>query len=230
MGQKIPSTTLRLGINRYWSSRWFFSKNASLFLEADYRIRKIIREMFPKAGIVDIIIERKSQTQSKVKITTARPGLLIGKEGQILKQLIDKMKKNVDPIFIKNNLTPPHIDVDVIEIKKPYTSAAYLAEVIANDLQKGFSTRSVLKKAIERVKQHKEILGIKVKARGRLDGSTLKRRETISWGRVPLSKLTADIDYAYLPFLTKYGIIGVKVWLYKGDKKDYSDYLEDVTA
>lgn len=227
MGQKVPPNALRLGINRYWSSRWFFSKNAPLFLEADYWIRKIIREMFPKAGIVDIIIERKSFDHCKVIIHSARPGLLIGKEGQVLKQLINKIQKKVDPIFKRKNLTPPQLDIDVVEVKKPFISAAYVAETIGNELQKGFSTRAVLKRAVEKVKQHKEVLGVKVKAKGRLDGSTIKRRETISWGRVPLSKLIADIDYAYLPVLTKYGIIGVKVWIYKGDKKDY---LEDVTT
>ncbi len=227
MGHKVPPPALRLGINRYWSSRWFFTKKAQVFLEADYLIRKTIKEMFPKAGIVEIIIERKSFDHCKVIIKTARPGLLIGKEGQLLKNLIKKLEKKVNPVFEKNKMVPPQIDIDILEVKKPFTSAAYLAEVAANEIEKGMSVRKVLKRVIERARQHKEILGVKVKASGRLDGSTIKRRETLHWGRVPLSKLIADIDYAERPVLTKYGIVGLKVWLYKGDKKEYS---EDVTA
>ncbi len=227
MGHKVPPTGLRIGINRYWNSKWFFSKNSQVFLEADYLIRKIIKEMFPKAGISEIIIERKSFDHCKVIIKTARPGVLIGREGQILKNLVNKLEKKVNPLFEKKNLTPPKIDLDILEIKKPLLSAAYLAELAANEIEKGRTVRSVLKKVVEKAKQEKGILGIKIKAAGRLDGSTIKRRETVQWGRLPLSKLTADIDFAQRPVLLKYGIIGLKVWVYKGDK---NNYFEDVTA
>jgi len=228
MGQKIPPYALRLGINKYWRSRWLFKKNLPLFLEADYVIRKTIQEMFPKAGIVEILIERKSFDHCKVIIHSARPGFLIGKDGQLLKNLMKKLEKKVNPIFEKKNLIPPKIDIDVVEVKKPFLSAAYLAEVAANEIEKGFSTRKVLKRLIERAKQNKEVLGVKVIAKGRVDGATIKRKETVSWGRLPLSKLIADIDYAERPVLTKYGIVGLKVWLYKGDKEKFD--IEDVTA
>jgi len=228
MGQKVPAYALRLGINKYWRSRWLFKKNLSLFLEADHLIRKIIREMFPKTGIVEIIIERKSFDHCKVIIHSARPGFLIGKEGQLLKNLMKKLEKKINPLFEKKNLTPPKIDIDVIEVKKPFVSAVYLAEVAANEIEKGFPTRRVLKRLIERARQNKEVLGVKAIAKGRVDGATIKRKETISWGRLPLSKLTADIDYAERPVLTKYGIVGLKVWLYKGDKEKHN--FEDVTA
>jgi small subunit ribosomal protein S3 len=227
MGQKIPATALRIGINKYWQSRWFFSKRSTLFLEADYWIREIIRKNFPKAGVIEVVIERKSLDHSKIIIQTAKPGLLIGKEGQLLKELIKKIEKKINPIFIKNKMSPPSIDVDIVEAKKPFLSARYLAELAGHDLERGFNTRKILKRIIERARQHKEILGIKIKARGRLDGSTIKRTETVSWGRVPLSKLIADIDYAQLPILTKYGILGIKVWLYRGDKNTYT---EDASA
>lgn len=227
MGHKVSPFALRIGINKYWRSRWFFRKNFQLFLEADYLIRKTIQENFPKAGITDIVIERKSPDHCKLIIFTARPGLLIGREGQALQRLIKKIEKKINPLFVKKNLTIPKLDVEIIEVKKPFTSAAYLAEVAANEIEKGITVRKVLKRIIERAKQHKEILGIKVRAGGRLDGATIKRRETIVWGRMPLSKLTADIDYAERRVLTKYGYVGLKIWLYKGDKKDY---LEDVTT
>ena len=227
MGHKVPPPALRIGINKYWSSRWLLGKKSQVFLEADYLIRKIIRESFPKSGISEIIIERKSQDHCKVIIKTARPGLLIGREGQLLKNLIQKIERKVNPLFLKKKLVPPKLEIDILEIKRPFMSAAYLAEVAANEIEKGITVRKVLKRLIERARQHKEILGVKVKAAGRLDGSTIKRRETLIWGRMPLSKLIADIDYAERPVLTKYGYVGLKVWLYRGDKKEYS---EDVTA
>lgn len=223
MGHKVPPTALRIGINQNWRSKWFFSKNQQIFLESDYLIRKIIKEMFPKAGIVDIIIERKSSDHCKIYIQTARPGLLIGREGQLLKNLIKKIEKNVNPLFIRKKITPPQIDVEILEIKKPYMSSAYLAEIAENEIEKGMPVRKVLKRLIERARQHKEILGVKVKASGRLDGSTIKRRETLIWGRMPFSKLTADIDYCEKPVLTKYGYVGLKVWLYKGEKKNIEE-------
>jgi small subunit ribosomal protein S3 len=200
----------------------------SLILEADYLIRKTIKEVFPKAGIVEIIIERKSLDHCKVSLYSARPGILIGKEGQALKNLMEKLEKKINPLFSKNNLTLPKIDIDVIEVKKPFFSAAYLAEVAAQEIEKGMPTRRVLKRIAERAKQQKEILGFMAVAKGRVDGATIKRTEKISWGRLPKSKLIADIDYAERPVLTKSGIVGLKIWLYKGDKEKYD--LENVTA
>jgi small subunit ribosomal protein S3 len=228
MGQKVPLYALRLGINTYWRSRWMTKRYFPLILEADYLIRKTIKEMFPKAGIIEIIIERKSLDHCKVSLYSARPGILIGKEGQVLKNLIEKLEKKVNPLFLKNNLTPPQIDIDVIEVKKPHLSAAYLAELAANEIEKGMPTRRVLKRIAERAKQQKEILGFMATAKGRVDGATIKRTEKISWGRLPRSKLIADIDYAERPVLTKYGIVGLRVWLYKGDKEKYD--LENVPA
>lgn len=228
MGQKIPPYALRLGINTYWHSKWIFKKYFTLLLEADYLIRKIIHQTFPTAGIVNIVIERKSLDHCKVIIKTAKPGLIIGKDGSLLKNLIKKLEKTLKPLFEKHKISLPSLDIDVVEVKKPLLSAAYLAELIAMEIKKGLPTRRVLKIIMEKAKQQKEILGIKIKAKGRVDGSTIKRSETISWGRLPLSKLKADIDYAEYPVLTKYGYVGLKVWVYKGDKEKILD--EDVAA
>lgn len=222
MGHKVSPRALRLGINKYWSSRWFFSKNLPVFLEADLIIREIIKKMYPKSGIVEIVIERKSPDHCKVIIFSGKVGLVVGREGQLLKNLINKLEKELKKFFESKNMKSPSLDIDVIEVKKPFTSAEYLAEIAGTELEKGMSTRRVLKRLIERVRQHKEILGVKVRASGRLDGSTIKRKELIVWGKVPTSKLIADIDYAQKHVLTKYGIIGLKVWLYRGDKKENS--------
>lgn len=229
MGHKVSPTGLRLGINNYWKSRWLTLKNYKIFLEADYIIRKTIKENFPKASIVDIIIERKSLDICKLIIKTAKPAFLIGKEGQVLKSLVKKIEKNTEALFKQNNLLMPRLDVDIVEVKKPLLSAAYLAELAAIDIEKGTNTRKVLKKIIEKAKQSKEIIGIKVKASGRLDGTTIKRRETIVFGRMSLSKLTANIDYCERQAFTKSGIVGLKIWLYKGDKDNYFD-LDNVSA
>ncbi len=228
MGQKIPPYALRLGINTYWRSKWFFKKHFTLLLEADHLIRKIIYQTFPNSGIIDIIIERKSLDHCKITIKTAKPGLIIGRDGSLLKNLLKKLEKKLKPLFEKHKIASPSLDIDVVEVKKPLLSAAYLAELAANEIRKGLSTRSVLKRIVDKAKQQKEILGIKIKAKGRVDGSTIKRSETVSWGRLPLSKLKADIDYAEYPILTKYGYVGLKVWLYKGDKEKILD--ENVAA
>jgi small subunit ribosomal protein S3 len=228
MGHKISPYALRLGINTYWKSRWLMKRYLPLFLEADYLIRKIINDHYPKGGIIDIIIERKSLNNCKVTIYTAKPGILIGKDGQNLKNLIVKLEKKVNPLFKKYNINPPKIDIDVVEVKKPFSYAAYLAEIAAQEIEKGVPTRRVLKYIAEKAKQQKEILGFLGIASGRIDGATIKRTEKISWGRLPRSKFIADIDYKERPVLTKYGIVGLKIYLYKGDKEKYD--LENVAA
>lgn len=214
MGHKVSPIALRIGINQDFRSQWYFNKNKQIFLEADYLIRKIIKDLFPKAGIIEILIERKSFDVCKVYIKTAKPGLLIGKEGLALKKLITKLEKTINPIFMNKNLVPPKIDVDILEFKKPYKSAEYLVEIAASEIEKGVTVRKVLKRLIERVKQEKDVEGIKIKASGRLDGATIKRRETLVYGRMPLSQLKAKIDYAQRPVLTKYGYVTLKIWLY----------------
>jgi|YNPMSStandDraft_1061717.scaffolds.fasta_scaffold34878_2 small subunit ribosomal protein S3 len=228
MGQKIPPYALRLGINKYWRSRWFFSKNLPLFLEVDHVIRKVIKDMFPKVGIIEIIIERKSFDHCKVIIKTAKPGLLIGKEGQLLKNLVKRLEKELKPIFTKYKLNPPNIDIDVVEVRNPLSTASYLAELAAIEIEKGFPVRKVLKRIMEKAKQQKDILGIKIKASGRVDGATIKRTESVSWGRLPLSKFIADIDHVHYPVLTKSGYVGLSVWLYKGDKE--KNEFDDASA
>lgn len=228
MGHKVPPYALRLGINQNWRSKWFFSKFFKAFLEADYLIRQTAQEMFAKKGVIDIIIERKSLDHCKVIIKSAKPGLIVGKEGQNLNKFINIASKKTEPIFQRYNLTPPKIDVDVEEIKKPFASAQFLAEQAAIEIERGISARKVMKRVIEKARQHKEIKGIKIRLSGRLNSASIHRAEWLSWGRMPLSTIRADIDYGTAIAFCKYGTIGVKVWIYKGDKKNYLD--SDVSA
>lgn len=223
MGHKISPYANRLGINEYWKSKWFFKRNFRLFLEADYLIRKIIYERFNKAGIVEIIIERKDQEHCRVIIKTAKPGNLIGREGQKLKKLQEEINKKLKTLFKNNNLAQPTLDIVVEEVKKPTLYASYLAQLIAIDIEKNKPVRGTMKRIMEKAKQHKEIQGIKIKISGRINGATIHRTESLSWGKLPLSTLRAKIDYFFTEALTKYGIIGIKLWLYKGESKDYKE-------
>jgi len=223
MGKKVSSYGLRLGINEYWKSRWYFSKNYRVYLEADYIIRKTIEEMFPKSGIIDVIIERKSPENSKVIIKTAKPGVLIGREGQKLKKLQEKIEGKLKKLFEKYKLENPTLEIIVEEVRKPTAYAAYLAQLAAIDIEKNKSVRGVIKKIIEKARQNKNILGVKVRVSGRLGGANIHRAENITWGRLPLSKLKAKIDFAKETALCKYGKIGIKVWLYKGDSEEIEE-------
>jgi small subunit ribosomal protein S3 len=223
MGHKVSPYALRLGINEYWRSRWFFTRNYKVYLEADYIIRKTINEMFRKTGIIDVIIERKDPEHCKVIIKTARPGVLIGREGQRLRKLQEKVDKKLTELFEKNKLPKPATEFIIEEVKRPTAYASYLAQLAAIDIEKNKSVRAVMKKIIERAKQNKEILGVKIRVSGRLGGANIHRSEMITWGRMPLSRLKAKIDYAFEEALTKYGIIGIKMWLYKGDSEEIKE-------
>ncbi len=223
MGHKVSPYVLRLGINEYWKSRWFFRKNYRVFLEADFIIRRIINEKYKKSGIIDVIIERKDPEHCKIIIKTARPGILIGREGQKLKALQEKIKKELKEHFSKYNIPEPATEIIIEEVKKPTTYAAYLAQVAAIDIEKNKSVRAVMKKIIEKAKQNKEVKGVKIRVSGRLGGANIHRSEMLSWGRMPLTTLRAKIDYAFAEALTKYGIIGIKVWLYKGESKEIKE-------
>lgn len=223
MGHKVPPYALRLGINEYWKSKWFFRKNYKIYLEADFIIRKIINEKFKKSGIIDVIIERKDPEHCKIVIKTARPGILIGREGQRLKTLHDKINKTLKEHFAKYNISPPATEIIIEDVKKPTTYATYLAQLAVIDIEKNKAVRAVIKKIIEKAKQNKEIKGIKIKVSGRLGGANIHRSEMLSWGRMPLTTLKAKIDYAFAEALTKYGIIGVKVWLYKGNSEEIQE-------
>ena len=226
MGHKISPIALRIGYNNGWSSRWFFTHHYHVFLEADCVIRKVIMDMFPKIGIDDIVIERKSPENSIIVVKTSRPGILIGREGQNLKKMQKIINEKLDKVFAKHKIAKPAAELRIEDIKKPFFSARVLAQMAATEIEKRQSVRRVMKKLMERVQQTKGIIGSKVKISGRLNGAEISRSEYLASGRLPLGTLKARIDFATQQAKCTYGIVGIKVWLYKGDSEDFIDQNE----
>ncbi len=205
MGQKAHPYGLRLGYIKPWKSRWFAGKNLANTLEEDISVRKHVKKTLAHAGISNIEIER-STGRIRVRIFTARPGVIIGRRGQE----IDKIREGL------NKLTKSEVFLDIKEVKSPQTDAQLVAENITGQLEKRIGFRRAMKKAVQGAMQ-KGALGIKVKCKGRLGGAEIAREEGYHEGKVPLTTLRADIDYGFAEAFTTYGVIGCKVWVYKGD-------------
>jgi small subunit ribosomal protein S3 len=213
MGQKVHPYIQRVGFIKTWKSQWFAKKDQyRKFIEEDYRIRKFIKDNYKQAAISDIIIERLSD-KVKVIVYTARPGVLIGRGGAEIKRIIDEV----------GNITSKEVVVESREIEKPELEAQLVAENIAFQIQKRVAYRRAVKRAIKQA-MSAGAEGIKIVVSGRLAGAEISRSETYKEGKIPLQTLRADIDYGFAESLTTYGLIGVKVWIYKGDallsKKD----------
>lgn len=205
MGQKAHPYGLRLGYIKPWKGRWFSRKNFSDYLHEDLKLRKYVKKKLGYAGISNIEIERSSG-RVRVRIYTARPGVIIGRRGQE----IDKIKEDLA------NLTKAELFVDIKEVKNPQVEAQLVAENIAMQLEKRVGFRRAMKKSVQTA-MAKGGLGIKVLCKGRLGGAEIARDEKYHEGKVPLSTFRADIDYGFAEAFTTYGTIGVKVWIYKGD-------------
>ena len=205
MGQKVNPVGFRLGINRSWDSIWYAKKNDySKFLIEDYKIRQYIRKNIINAGVSEIIIERSSKKCS-VSIHTSRPGFVIGKKGSDIEKIKNKISK----------ITDSEVYVNIKEIKKPELNAYLVAENIAQQLVKRIAYRRAMKRAMQST-MRLGAKGIKVCVSGRLAGNEIARTEWLREGSVPLHTLRANLDYSEAEALTTYGIIGVKVWIYKG--------------
>jgi len=208
MAQKINPKSYRLGITENWSSRWLDLKNTKKLLEEDYKISRFVSKQTKAAKIENIEIERKAK-DTKIIIKTARPGLLIGRQGIGIESLSAGLKK-----LLK---TDNKINIVVEEVKHPEISASIVAQNIAEDIEKRISYRRVLKQHLSKIIQHKEVLGAKVMASGRLDGIEIARDEWLKEGKLPLSTLRANIDYGFSEAHCTYGVVGIKVWIYKGE-------------
>ena len=217
MGQKIHPKGLRLGYIIDWDSKWFSPRNMPDLLEEDYRIRKFVKERLKYAAVSKIRIERAGK-YLKVDIFSARPGLVIGKKGAD----VESLKSDIEDISGKKTI------LNILEIKNPETNAQLVAEGIAMQLMKRGSYRYVIKKVIERAMQS-GALGIKVKVSGRLGGNEIARNEWLKEGRIPLQTFRADIDYGFAESLTKMGLIGVKVWIFKKEffRKTEKEMVDD---
>jgi len=225
MGQKINPIGFRLGINRGWDSVWFAKKKEfGKFLIEDFKIREYIKKNILNSGVSEIIIERSAK-KCVVSIHTSRPGFVIGKKGAD----IEKIKKNISKI------TESEITVNIKEIKKPELNANLAAENIAQQLVKRIAYRRAMKRAMQSA-MRLNAKGIKVMVSGRLAGNEIARTEWLREGSIPAHTLRANIDYATAEALTTYGIIGIKVWIYKGElflkdiDKEKKERVKNVTA
>jgi len=206
MGQKVNPIGLRLGINRNWESRWFPNfKTAAACLGEDYKIRTFLKKELYYAGVANIIIERTVK-RLRVTIVAARPGIIIGKKGAD----IEKLKTNLQKLIGKS------ISVNIKEEKKANISSQLVAENVATQLERRIAFRRAMKKVMQNA-QRSGAKGIKVSVSGRLGGAEMARTEWYLEGRVPLHTLRAKIDYGFAEAHTTYGIIGIKVWIFKGE-------------
>ncbi len=209
MGQKVNPIGIRLGITRTWDSRWFAKRSDyAKFLHEDVKVRNFIdKEKFRREGIGKIEIERKSNNKLRVTIFTAKPGVIIGRGGE----KAEVLKKELE------DLTGKSVFLNIQEIKAPDIEAKLIAESIALQLERRVSHRRAIKQTISRA-MRAGAKGIKITCSGRLNGAEIARREWVREGRVPLHTLRADIDYATDTAITTFGCVGVKVWIFKGEK------------
>ena len=206
MGNKVNPIGMRLQVNRTWDSRWYAeSKDFGNLLLEDLKIRAFVKEECKQAGISRVIIERPHK-KCRVTIHTARPGVIIGKKGADIEGLRKKLA----------NLTDSELHLNIVEVRKPELDAALVAENIGQQLERRVSFRRAMKRAVQSA-MRMGAQGIRVNVAGRLGGAEIARTEWYREGRVPLHTLRADIDYAHFEAMTAYGIIGIKVWIFKGE-------------
>lgn len=207
MGQKINPRSMRLQVDKEWGSRWFATKSYATQLIEDIKLRKAVETKLSKrSGLAKIVIERSPNLLS-VTIHTSKPGVVIGRGGSGTEELKKQLSK----------ISSEPIKISIEEVKKPETNAALVAENVASQLERRISFRRAMKMSAENAMKS-GALGAKVTVSGRLNGAEMSRRETVAQGSIPLHTIRADIDYAQALARTTYGVIGVKVWIYKGEK------------
>jgi small subunit ribosomal protein S3 len=220
MGQKVNPVGLRLGINRTWDSRWYANTGEyARLLHQDLKIRKFLRDKLAAAGISKIIIERPLR-KCRVTILTAKPGVVIGKKGADIEKLRKELAK----------MSPDsEVFLNLVEVRKPETDSTLVAEGIAQQLERRVAFRRAMKRAMQSA-QRLGGQGIRINVSGRLGGAEIARMEWYREGRVPLHTLRADIDYGFAEAKTAYGIIGVKVWIFKGEILEHDPMAQDRRA
>ncbi len=206
MGQKVNPIGLRLGINRTWDSRWYADKGEyGKLLHEDIKIRDRVLNMRSQAGISKVVIERPHK-KCRITVHTARPGILIGKKGSDIEKLRSEL----------SSMTESEVQLNIVEVRKPEIDATLVAEGIAQQLERRVAFRRAMKRAVQSA-MRLGALGIRINCAGRLGGAEIARMEWYREGRVPLHTLRADIDYGTALGRTAYGIIGIKVWVFKGE-------------
>lgn len=205
MGQKVNPVGLRLGVIKTWESRWYAGKQYASYILEDHKLRKFIKEKLYHAGIAKIEIERSSK-RVRLRIFTAKPGIVIGKKGAE----IEALKKELETMISQEVL------IDIQEVRKPEVDAQLVAENVATQLERRVAFRRAMKRGVSSAMRF-GAKGVKIICSGRLGGAEMSRTEWYREGRVPLHTLRADIDYGFAQAKTTYGIIGVKVFLFKGE-------------
>ncbi len=209
MGQKVNPIGFRLGVTKNWSSKWYAnSKNFSVFLQNDIKVREYLNKKLVNAAVSKIVIERPAKN-AKITIYSARPGIVIGKKGEDIETLRASLQ----------DLMGIPVQLNIEEIRKPEVDASLIAQSIAQQLEKRVMFRRAMKRAMQNA-MRLGAQGIKIMSSGRLNGIEIARSEWYREGRVPLHTLRADIDYGVARAQTTYGIIGIKVWLFKGERFD----------
>lgn len=211
MGQKVNPLGLRLNITRTWDSIWYADKEYSTYLIEDQRIKKFLKKRLQHAGLSKVKIERTGE-QVRIKLFTARPGIVIGKKGAE----IEILKKELEKLINRK------VTLDIQEVRRPEADAQLVAENIAQQLIRRIAFRRAMKKAVSSALRF-GVKGIKISCSGRLGGAEMSRCEWVREGRVPLHTLRADVDYALAEANTTYGIIGVKVWIFNGEVLSEAD-------
>jgi len=205
----------RLGILRDWKSRWFSPKGKfKEYLELDVVVRRFLEKKLKGNFVADIEIER-NQKAIRVVISTSRPGMIIGRQGDGSQKLLAEIKRLLE----KKKLLPQKVELklDIKEVKSPESNAAIVGEMVADGLEKRLPFRRVMKSMLEKVMANRDVLGVRIYLSGRLGGATMSRTEDRKLGCIPLQTLRADVDYACTKAIMPYGAIGVKVWIYKGE-------------
>ena len=220
MGQKIRPNSLRLGIIENWKSRWWTNGSFKSSLQEDETIRAIIREKVAPAGIVRIEIERTTAKANsfRILVKVARPGLVIGRGGKGIEDLVKAVEKKLNALFVKRGeKKTASVSLNIEELRRSEVSAQYMAQQIAWDLEKRMPGRRTMKRYLELMLQNRDVQGAKIKLSGRIDGAEIARREMLSKGKLPLQTLRANVDYGEATAFSTYGTVGVKVWVYKGE-------------
>ena len=216
MGQKVNPIGLRLGINRTWDSRWYANKREyGALLHEDIAIRRFLQKRLHQAGVSRIVIERPAK-KARVTISTARPGLVIGKKGADIEKLRQALSQ----------MTGSDVHLNIVDIRKPEIDAKLVAENICNQLERRIAFRRAMKRAVQSA-MRLGALGIRINCGGRLGGAEIARTEWYHEGRGPLHSLRADVDYGQATAFTAYGTCGVKVWVFKGEIMDHDPMAQE---
>ncbi len=219
MGQKVNPEGFRVGVIKNWKSRWFNEKDYQKLVVEERKIEKYIRDDYKDAGIGKIFFERKGHQRkgevNKIKIHVVKPAFIIGQKGKEIKLIQEKLKK----------MTGKEFKIEIIEIIEPNLDAYIVGQQIGFQLARRMHYKRVIKKTATNT-MNRGAYGVKIRIAGRIAGAEMARVEWEKRGRTPLSTLRANIEYAYYPAKTTYGIIGVKVWIYKGDVKSHKELID----